>query len=102
MIKQFYSYGIGVCSNEKENDFEFIFISIRHGLRDLNLQMNEHKLVPIADGFDVIRNAFLKEFGINHNIVMCWDHMRKCVVRRLCLVDDKKVRTEIRDDIDTL
>ena len=33
---------------------------------------------------------------------MCWAHMRKCVVRRLCLVDDKKVRTEIRDDINTL
>jgi len=102
MIKQFHPYKIGVCSNEKENDIEFIFMSICHGLRDLNLRMNEHKLLLIADGFDVIRNAFLKVFRINHNIVMCWAHMQKCVVRRLCLVDDKKVRTEIRDDIDTL
>ena len=30
MIKQFHPYGIGVCSNEKENNFELIFMSIRH------------------------------------------------------------------------
>ena len=59
-----------VCSNEKENDFEFIFMSIRHGLRDLNLQMNEHNLVLIVGGSDAIRNAFLKVFGIDHNIVV--------------------------------
>ncbi|CAF1046222.1 unnamed protein product [Didymodactylos carnosus] len=41
MIKQFHPYGFAVCSNEAEKDFEFIFMSIRDGLQDLNMNMNE-------------------------------------------------------------
>ena len=83
MIKQFHPYGFAVCSNEKEKDFAFIFNCIRDGLRKLNLQMNEQELVLIADGAEAISNAFTKVFGTDHNIVMCWFHMRKRVEKKV-------------------
>ncbi|CAF0857349.1 unnamed protein product [Rotaria sordida] len=102
MIKQFHPYGFAVCSNEKEKDFEFIFSCICDGLRNLNLQMNEQELVLIADGAEAISNAFSKVFGTDHNIVMCWFHMRKCVEKKLNLVEDKALHNEIMNDIETL
>ena len=83
IIKQLHRYGIAVCLDEK--DFEFIFISIRDGLRHLNGLMNEHNLVLIADSSDPIRNAFQKKFGKYHNMVMCWAHMRKCLIKKFYL-----------------
>ncbi|CAF2907650.1 unnamed protein product [Rotaria sp. Silwood2] len=101
MIKQFHPYGFAVCSNEKEKDFEFIFSCICDGLRNLNLQMNEQELVLIADGAEAISNAFSKDFGTDHNIVMCWFHMRKRVEKKLNLVEDKALHNEIMNDIET-
>ena len=75
MIKQFHPYGFVVCSNEKEEDFKFIFMCIRDGIHDINLEMNEQDLVLIADGSDAIRNAFSEVFGPDHSMAMCWYHM---------------------------
>ena len=58
MIKQFHSFGFAVCSNKKENDFEFIFSCLRDELLNSNLQMNERELILIADGDEAISNAF--------------------------------------------
>ncbi|CAF3133334.1 unnamed protein product [Rotaria sp. Silwood2] len=71
------------------------------GLRNLNLQMNEQELVLIADGAEAISNAFSKDFGTDHNIVMCWFHMRKRVEKKLNLVEDKALHNEIMNDIET-
>ncbi|CAF2523943.1 unnamed protein product [Rotaria sp. Silwood2] len=83
MIKQFHPYGFAVCSNEKEKDFECIFNCIRDSLHDLNLQMNEQKLVLIADEAEAISNAFSKVFGKHHSIVLCWTHIRKQVEKKV-------------------
>jgi len=49
-------------------------MSISDGLRDLNVPMNEHNLILIADSSDAIRSAFQKIFGKDYNMVMCWAH----------------------------
>ena len=102
MIKLFHSFGFAVCSNEKENDFKFIFSCLRGGLLNLNLQMNERELTLSANGTKAISNVFLKVLGINHNVVMCWFHMRKNVERKLYLVEDKALHDVIMDEIETL
>ncbi|CAF2112912.1 unnamed protein product, partial [Rotaria magnacalcarata] len=50
----------------------------------------------------VISNAFLKVFGTDHNVVMCWFHMRKNVEKNLYLVEDKALHGDIMNDIETL
>ncbi|CAF2069736.1 unnamed protein product [Rotaria magnacalcarata] len=102
MIRQFHPFGFAVCSNEKQNDFEFIFRCLHGGLLNLNLQMNEQELILIADGAEAISNAFLKVFETDHNVVMCWFHMRKNVEKKLYLVEDKALHGDIMNDIETL
>ena len=97
MIKQFHPYGFAVCFNEKEKDFKFIFMCIRNGLRDLNLDMNEGSFVLIADGSNAIRNAFSEVFGMDHSMVMYWAHMRERAEKKLCLIDDKNLHTGIME-----
>lgn len=102
MIKQFHPYRFAVCSNTEEKDFKFIFTSIRDGLQDLNMKMNVQGLALVADGSEAIRNAFLSVFGDDHNMVMCWSHMRKRVQKKLHSIEDKNLYDAIMDDIDTL
>ncbi|CAM2728340.1 unnamed protein product [Rotaria socialis] len=87
MITQFHPFGFTVCSNEKQNEFEFIFSCLRDDLLNLNLQMNEQELILITDDAEVISNAFLKVFGTDHNVVM---------------FEDKALRGGIMNDIETL
>ncbi len=72
------------------------------GIHDLNLEMNEQDLVLIADGSDAIRNAFSEVFGPDHSMAMCWYHMRERVIKKLCLIEDKDLHSEIMDDVDAL
>jgi len=102
MDKQFHPYGFAVCSNEKQKDFEFVFNSLQNGARDIGCRMQTKELVLIADGSEAIRNAFVKVFGEKNNIVMCWAHMRRCVDKRMFLVDDKESQSEIMQDIETI
>ncbi|CAF5087710.1 unnamed protein product, partial [Rotaria socialis] len=79
-----------------------IFSCLRDDLLNLSLQMNEQELILIADDAEVISNAFLKVFGTDHNVVMCWFHMRKNVEKNLYLVENKALHGGIMNDIETL
>ena len=64
--------------------------------------MNERELTFIADGAEAISNAFLRVFGINHNVVMCWFHIAEKCRKKLHFVEDKALNDVIMNDIDTL
>ncbi|CAF4611830.1 unnamed protein product [Rotaria socialis] len=92
--------------DDNKNKFRFFVTTRRFCLRDdllnLSLQMNEQELILIADDAEVISNAFLKVFGTDHNVVMCWFHMRKNVEKNLYLVENKALHGGIMNDIETL
>ncbi|CAF3366316.1 unnamed protein product [Rotaria socialis] len=92
--------------DDNKNKFRFFVTTRRFCLRDdllnLSLQMNEQELILIADDAEVISNAFLKVFGADHNVVMCWFHMRKNVEKNLYLVENKALHGGIMNDIETL
>ena len=66
------------------------------------MPMNEYNLILIADSSDAIRNAFQKIFGKYHNMVMSWPHMRKCLIKKLCLIKHRDLHYEIMYDLDAL
>ncbi|CAF2885992.1 unnamed protein product [Rotaria sp. Silwood2] len=95
--RKLHPLGLAVCSNEQQQDFEFIFKSISNGVD----QIVQPKFMPevlIADGADAIRNALKTTFN-NDKIVMYWTHMRRYVDKKLSNVS---FRQEILDDIDKL
>lgn len=100
MDRHFHPFGLGVCTNEKTEDFEFIFQCILVGLRLLKLEPRTD-YVLISDAADAIRNAFDSIFGEDSEKVMCWAHMRRCVDHRLNLVEEED-RKAIMDDIDSI
>ncbi|CAM4986570.1 unnamed protein product, partial [Rotaria socialis] len=74
--------------DDNKNKFQF-FVTTR-------------RLLFNANDAEVISNAFLKVFGTDHNVVMCWFHMRKNVEKNLYLVEDKALHGGIMNDIETL
>jgi hypothetical protein len=57
--------------------------------------------VLIADGSDAIRNGFQANFG-EKATVMCWDHMRRKVVKKIESMVDKMEQEELIEAIETL
>jgi hypothetical protein len=99
--RKFHAYGLAVCSDEKQQDFEFIFKSISDGVARITGSTFAPEVL-IADGSGAIRNAFMKIFN-KEKMVMCWSHMRRNVEKRLQSLKIAAIkRNEILDDIDQL
>jgi len=96
--RKFHPFGLAVCTDEKQPDFEFIFNSISDGVERI-IGSSFAPEVIIVDGSGAIRNAFMKLFN-KEKMVMCWSHMRRNVEKRLKTAAQN--RDEILDDIDKL
>lgn len=82
--RKFHPFGIGVCTNERADDFEFIFRSLKEGVR----RITEKEIDPnvlVSDAAASIHNGFKKTFTnlTNDDIGMCWSHVRRNVVKNL-------------------
>lgn len=80
MEKKFHVIGVAVCSNEKQEDFEFLFRSVKKCAEALGEEIAPMTLV--CDGSKSIQNAFKSVFGDQSTIIMCWAHMVKNVVQK--------------------
>ena len=59
-----------MCTEEKQNGFQFIFKAVRDGLFKLDNSNTYQPEVLVADGSDAIRDAFSSIFG-SDKMVMC-------------------------------
>jgi hypothetical protein len=101
MDKHFHPFGLSVCTNEKKEDFKFLF----RALVATSKKLFEKKFEPnvlICDAAKSIQNAFIEIFGTDKLIIMCWAHMRKNVQKRVERDVEKKNRSLILSDINTL
>lgn len=89
----------GMCSNERQADFEFIFASVKkRALVLLNSIVSPTSV--ISDALKSIQNALKTEFGQHTTTIMCWAHMFRCIKKKLItLVKTIEVREQIGDDI---
>ena len=98
--RHFHGLGIAVCSNEKTQDFTFVFQALQDGVKKLNLpEINPDTL--IADGSDAIRNGFEAVFGEKYT-VMCWAHMRRKVVKKIEAMVEKMDQEDLIEDVEAL
>jgi len=98
--RKLHPFGLAVCTDEKQPDFEFIFKSISDGVERVT-HSNYTPEALTADGSGAIRNAYIHIFD-NNKVVMCWAHMRRNVNKKLSIVKNKETTQEILDDIDQL
>jgi len=73
---------MSICTNEKAEDFQFIFSILKDVLKKLyDFDFRPHSLV--ADGAEAISQGFMKAFEYesieDFNRIMCWPHVdRNC------------------------
>ena len=98
--RHLHPFGLGVCTDEKTADFNFIFSSINIGLGKINESLFRHKVL-VSDAAGAIRKAYEKVFG-KTKMVMCWEHMRRNYVKNIEALVSKEHQHDIIEDIDQL
>jgi len=98
--RKFHPFELAVCSDEKQQDFEFIFKSISADV-ERTIESNFTPEVLVVDGSGAIRNDFMKRFNTD-KMVMCWGHMCRNVEKKLKSLKVGTIRNEILDDVEKL
>lgn len=99
--KSYHPYGLAICTDEKTEDFKFVFDGLKEGARKvLNYEMKPKVLVSDAAGS--IHNGFRAVFGDDIIIVMCWFHAKKAMEKQSRLIVQKANQAEILKDIEYL
>lgn len=102
MHRSFHKFGIAVCTNERTEDFEFLFAAVKNSVKNI-FNIDHAPKVLISDAAKAIHNGFERVHGEPELIVMCWAHMRRNVGEKLpTYTRDKKKISEILADIDKL
>lgn len=102
MYRSFHAFGLGVCTSEKSADYEFIFDSVKKGVKDV-YNIDYHPKILIRDGAIAIQNGFDASYGDDGIGLMCWAHMRRKMMENLpAYIRDKKQRFELLADLDWL
>jgi len=81
MNKVFHPFGISICTNEKEHDFQFMFESLQVGLEMTSQPKLPNSIALVADAADAITNCFKTVFSSDSDFkrLMCWFHIKKAV-----------------------
>lgn len=91
--RKFHPFGVCAATRERAEDFEFIFNSIKTAVKNL-FHVDIDPKVLICDAAGSIHNGFINVFPSHaDDIVMCWSHVRRNVVKKLPqYISDKKVQ----------
>jgi hypothetical protein len=99
--RQFHCFGMGVCTDEKTDDFKFLFNSLKNGAEKI-LHFPIDPSTLISDAARSTQNSFKDVFGEDKLVIMCWAHMKKNVVKKVEKLVAQEFQTEILSDIDIL
>lgn len=101
MDRHFHLIGVGATTNERTDNFEYFFKSLKTRIFDI-LNVNIGPEILIADGAKAIQNAFKSVFGMACLILMCWFHMKKAFLLQIKSLLPKSLHAEVVSDLDKL
>ncbi|CAF3898545.1 unnamed protein product [Rotaria sp. Silwood1] len=84
----FHPLGLAICSNEKAEDFEFIFNALQIGMGKIKKNLLKPKSL-VCDAADSITNGFRSVFGNSFDQIMYWSHMKRKIENRICQSIDR-------------
>lgn len=95
--KKFHPLCFAICSNERQEDFTFLFKTIKSSVEELYNEIFAPSIL-IADGAYSIRNAFEEVFGDSMQVmIMCYAHVLRNVSKQS--LKNPKNKPKILDDI---
>lgn len=99
--RNFHLIGMGVSTNEKEENFTFFFKSIKKRvLETLNALINP--TIILCDAAEAISNAFLAVFGADCLVLTCWSHVKAAIKTSIGQYFPKEMQKVVLDDIEYL
>ena len=101
MDKQYHPFGLAVCINEEQADFEFVFEALVKSSNEA-FQFSYTPTILLADAACQITNAFVKAFGGCEKRIVCWVHVLRNCEKRLKENINKPFWLKIVADIKSL
>ena len=99
---KFHPCGLALCPDESTKDFEFIFGSMKTVLEKLNVGIEYKPNILVADSADSITSGFKEVFGNEFTRVICWEHVKRAIDKRLIRIKNVSHRNELLADINLL
>lgn len=98
--RHFHSIALVVASNEKTEDFCFMFETIKKSISSI-FSVEYKPEFLMSDAAPAIHNGFKQVFE-NTTILMCWAHVKMNVSKKLSLLTKGKFKTEIMADFNLI
>lgn len=99
--RHFHLIGMGVSTNEQEEDFTFFFKTIKRKILEIS-QVEINPTIILCDAAKAISNAFRATFGDDCLVLMCWFHMKKAIKINIGLYFPKEMHELVLKEIDNL
>ena len=99
--KQFHPTGLSLCAQEEDDDYKFIFETIKNSLETIDKEYKPEFLV--ADCADGIRNGFASVIE-DFTRINCWAHCRRNMEDnfKIKVVKENECKTAILTDLDMI
>lgn len=95
--KEYHPFGILITKTETEDDFEFMFRSIKDLVKAI-YRVEYKPTILLADAAPAITNGFERVFELTKR-VFCWFHVKKAIEKESNKIEDKETRSQIMNDI---
>jgi hypothetical protein len=85
--KQFHTFAVAVSSNERTQEFDFMFSSLQEQAESL-FGVDFHPKKLVSDASDAIRNGFLTAYPEREidDTATCYFHMRQAVTKKVSIL----------------
>ncbi len=96
--RQFHPFCLAICTNETEEDYKFLFNSLKAAVSQVKKQ-NFQPRILLADAAQSITNGFISAFNISPLRLMCWAHVKTNLDKKLNMIKDKDIQAQIQQEI---
>jgi hypothetical protein len=96
--RQFHPFCLAVCTNEAEEDYKFLFNSLKYAVSLIQEQDFQPKIL-LADAAQAITNGLISAFNITPLRLMCWAHVKTNVDKKLNMIKDKEIQAQVQGEI---
>lgn len=99
--REFFPICLAVSTNEQEDDFQMIFSALKEKIRSIFDQDFQPKVL-VCDSSQAIKNAFLRVFGSDTTVRVCWTHAKRNILKKVEQTIEKTTRKDVLQDFDAL
>ncbi|GBP97568.1 hypothetical protein EVAR_103638_1 [Eumeta japonica] len=99
--RKFHPLCVTIPSNEQKEDFKLMFQGLKDKIQEI-FESSWNPKVLVCGAAKSIQNALLEVFGEHVVVRMCWAHAKRKIQERIERIENKELRDNILNDVDSL